>query len=159
MNYLMRQLNKNNDYLAMYNLAHIYIYDEKIKQNLDEPIDLLIKSSNFFDPSLILLCVVLIKYKYDLSIVKNKIEELVHENSELKITVWLLIIFFSYRNAYVVIYESYRNKDFLYNIYFKPMLRSDLKSIKELNIPPKYPNAKNISELFYEGFGKDLLIK
>ncbi len=30
---------------------------------------------------------------------------------------------------------------------------------KELNIPPKYPNAKNISELFYEGFEKDLLIK
>lgn len=82
LNYLMRQLNKKNDYLAMYNLAHIYIYDEKIKQNLDELIDLLIKSSKFFDHSLILLCVVLIKYKYDLSIVKIKIEELVHENSE-----------------------------------------------------------------------------
>lgn len=47
-------IKQKNDYLAMYNLAHIYIYDEKIKQNLDEPIDLLIKSSNFFDHSLIL---------------------------------------------------------------------------------------------------------
>lgn len=44
-------------------------------------------------------------------------------------------------------------------IFYIIFILSQCCGRKELNIPPKYPNAKNISELFYEGFEKDLLIK
>ena len=60
-----------------------------------------------------------------------------------------------YKSFFDDLYESYRNFDFVYNIQFEPVLSSDLEK-KTVN-PPKYPNARDITPEFYNGFGHDLL--
>ena len=53
------------------------------------------------------------------------------------------------------IYETYKNKDFLYNVLFDHICSSDLH--KEKTEKKRDPNLKDISEDFYEGFGYDLI--
>ena len=52
------------------------------------------------------------------------------------------------------IFESYRKKDFVYNIRLEPILSMDLNIDDQ--IINNYQNPKNITSLFYEGFGYDL---
>ena len=54
------------------------------------------------------------------------------------------------------LYETYRNKDFLYDVLLKCICSSDL--LKEnTEEKEKNPNLKDISKDFYEGFGNDLI--
>ncbi|KAK8884689.1 hypothetical protein M9Y10_043808 [Tritrichomonas musculus] len=46
--YFEEAIRQKNDCLSMYNLAHICMYDETIKQDLDKSINLLVRSSNLF---------------------------------------------------------------------------------------------------------------
>ena len=54
------------------------------------------------------------------------------------------------------LYELHRSKEFLYNIVFELILLSDLERINETVITPKYPNEKDISNIFYEEFGLNI---
>ena len=71
--YLIEAIRKSNDKVAMYNLAHIYIYDEKTEEFIDKSIELLINSIiNNFYPSEKLLCLLLIKkYGFDIEKIIN----------------------------------------------------------------------------------------
>lgn len=61
----------------MFNLAHIYIYENSIKGNIDESIELLIKSSLLkFTPSKYLLCLMLVKkFGYNLNTIRERINQ------------------------------------------------------------------------------------
>ena len=43
--YFEEAISQKNDYLSMYNLAHIYLFSETVKHDINKSIDLLIKSS------------------------------------------------------------------------------------------------------------------
>ena len=60
------------------------------------------------------------------------------------------------RNVFEKIYEVYRTKDFMYNAFVKIIESKYLQEIKADEIIPKYPNAKNITKVYYEGFGDDI---
>ena len=60
--YFKEAIHQEDDMVAMYNLAHMYLYGELINENIDQSIDLLIKSSDKgFMTSFILLCLAIIK--------------------------------------------------------------------------------------------------
>ena len=68
----------------MYNLAHIYIYSEGIKKDINKTIDLLIRSAKQFKHSLILLCLVLIKQcDFKIQKIKQEIESHIEKESNL----------------------------------------------------------------------------
>ena len=61
---LKEAIKQKNDSLAMYNLSHIYIYENPTKSNIDKAIELLIKSSHNFKPSRALLSIsFILKYQ------------------------------------------------------------------------------------------------
>ncbi|KAK8880614.1 hypothetical protein M9Y10_003296 [Tritrichomonas musculus] len=164
--YFEEAIRQKNDYLSMYNLAHIYMYDSTSEQDLNKSIDLLIRSMNDFDPSLILLCLALLK-KYDLSIerikqeLKQRTDITISSKEKIlqKISIFNQVeqygISFS-KSVFDTIYESNRFKDFLYNIELEPIKSSELEHPTEKVVQPKYPNAKDLSSEFYKGFGEDL---
>ena len=53
--------------------------------------------------------------------------------------------------------KSYKRLYYLYNFVYKPILSSEIG--KQKVSPPKYPNAKELSPEFYEGFGYDIYQK
>ncbi|KAK8895338.1 hypothetical protein M9Y10_023798 [Tritrichomonas musculus] len=60
--YFEEAIRQKNDKLSMFNLSSIYMYDVRIKIDINKSIDLLIKSSNLnFEPSCTLLCLAIIK--------------------------------------------------------------------------------------------------
>ena len=158
--YFEEAIRQKNDYLSMYNLAHIYIYNESIKlQDINKPIELLIESSNEFIYSLFLLCLVLIK-RFGREIIKfeQEIEKYIGTKTNIKSNIFQII--YSYglldKSIFDFFYEKFKKIDFLYDIEFEPIISSGIQNIKtDLNFS-KYPNAKNISSEFYDGFGKDL---
>ncbi|KAK8836973.1 hypothetical protein M9Y10_037009 [Tritrichomonas musculus] len=157
--YFEEAIRQKNDYLSMYNLAHIHMYDETIKQDIDLSIDLLIRSSSMFFHSKILLCILLIrKFGLNFEEIERTIEKQSDEKRKLSKEVLKIInkLELFEKHIYKYFYESYRNKDFVYGIDCEAILTSDLEkaNIKPL---PKYPNAKDISSEFYNGFGRDLL--
>ena len=153
--YFEEAIRQKNDYLSIYNLAHIYIYDETIKKDLNKSIDLLIKSINKFKHSYILLCLALLK-RFDSNIetinqeLKKRTDITKSAMRRILKKIALLKLNFDAQ------YESYRNKDYLYNFKLKPVESSKIENIKEKVVPPKYPNAKDLSSEFYKGFGEDL---
>ena len=155
--YFEEAIQQKNDYLSMYNLAHIYIYNSAINQDFNKSVDLLIKSMNKFIHSFILLCLLLIK-EFDFNIEKIKQELQKRKDPDLtESTVDIILYEITLCNlCYKELYESYRYKDYLYNIKCKPILSSELEHVNEKSVPPKYPNAKDISSEFYKGFGEDL---
>ncbi|KAK8843573.1 hypothetical protein M9Y10_024630 [Tritrichomonas musculus] len=146
--YFEEAIRQGNDYLSMYNLAHIYIYEENINQDINKLIDLLIKSSEKFDPSFFLLCIILIK--------QNISYKDVIKNNDLAKKISRKIV--EIGSKFEVIYDYLKDKDYIYNLFLQPVLTSELNNIKFNDANPKYPNAKDISNEFYDGFGRDLLI-
>ena len=64
--YFKDAVNKKSDFLSMYNLANILIdEEEKTGKDYDESIKYLLQSSNKFQPSLMLFCLLIFKkHKY-----------------------------------------------------------------------------------------------
>ena len=76
--YFKEAIRQKEDYLSMYNLAHIHIYDEKIQGDLDKAIGLLIRSSSKFIPSTILLSLVLVKkFCFNIDTINREIKNIV----------------------------------------------------------------------------------
>ncbi|KAK8847021.1 hypothetical protein M9Y10_019596 [Tritrichomonas musculus] len=152
--YFEEAIRKKNDYLSMYNLAHIYMYDSTM-QNLNKSIDLLIRSMNRFKHSFILLKLALIKqYGINIEKIQQELEKRAYITRNLIEKILNRIDKFV--SAFDTLYELFRCKDYLYNFEFKPILSS--KVGKEKVALPKYPNAKDLSSEFYKGFGEDLYI-
>ncbi|KAK8887833.1 hypothetical protein M9Y10_038890 [Tritrichomonas musculus] len=157
--YFEEAIRQKKDFLSMYNLAHLYMYDETIKEGINKSIELLIKSSDQFKLSKILLCILLVKqFGFNIDIIKEKIEERTEgqKNFSNQIIEQICHLNLFDELTFEIMYESYRNKDFLYSSTFRIIESSDLLKPKEKDIIHKYPNAKDISSLFYEGFGEDL---
>ena len=75
--YFEEAIRQKEDYLSMYNLAHIHIYDEKIRGDLDKAVDLFIRSSSKFIHSTILLSLVLVKkFCFNIDTIKGKIKNI-----------------------------------------------------------------------------------
>lgn len=115
----------------MYNLAHLYLYNETIENNITNSIELLVEScTKGFYPSRELLCIALIKkFGFDFDEMKNE-EKF---NRQVKL---------------------YNNSDFLYNHLRQIIPSKDIYTIDTNNGFEK--NAKKINHLFYEGFGIEI---
>ena len=153
--YFEEAIRQKNDYLSMYNLAHIYMYDATIKQDLNKSIDLLIRSMSIFQHSYILLSLALLKqFNFNIETIKIELSKRtdITRSSMEKI---LKVVALSELN-FDVLYELYRSKDYIYNIKLEPIEYSELEKINEKIVQPKYPNAKDISSEFFKGFGEDL---
>ena len=158
--YFEEAIRQKNDYLSMYNLTNIYIYDENIKQNFNKSIKLLIKSSKKFEHSMILLCLVLIKkFGFNIEIIMQNIKKQKEIDINLSTKIYLKIEYILSFGIQVFesLYSSYKDKDFLYNIELQPILTKYLESSNEDIIQSKFLNAKDISSEFYDGFGRGLL--
>ncbi|KAK8854151.1 hypothetical protein M9Y10_016708 [Tritrichomonas musculus] len=157
--YFEEAIRQKNDFLSMYNLAHLYMYDKTIEEDINKSIELLIKSSDHFQLSKNLLCILLVKqFGFNIDTIKGKIEERTGEQKSFSNQIIELIcdLCLFDKLTFEIMYESYRKKDFLYSSTFKIIKSSDLLKPKEKDIIHKYRNAKDISSLFYEGFGEDL---
>ncbi|KAK8872009.1 hypothetical protein M9Y10_007763 [Tritrichomonas musculus] len=155
--YFKEAIRHKNDYLSKYNLAHLYFYDESYKQDINGTIKLLVESSRSFQNSMVLLCLLLIKqFGNDLTTIEQKIKE--HTENKNAIKIINAIIYLNdlmNKKSFDLLYESYKKMDFLYNIGMKPILSSSIENAGVKSIP-KCSKAKNISELFYEGFGLEI---
>ncbi|KAK8897450.1 hypothetical protein M9Y10_015399 [Tritrichomonas musculus] len=154
--YFEEAISQKNDYLSMYNLAHILFYDETIKKDINKLIDLLIKSSDYFYHSNILLSIVLIQHiGKDIDKIKREIDQRTNNNNKISTKIIKIIrelkLFDEIK--FFEIYSSYRNIDFLYDADFHPILSTKLEQEYKKEINPKYSKAQKISFLFYEGFG------
>ncbi|KAK8838886.1 hypothetical protein M9Y10_032928 [Tritrichomonas musculus] len=154
--YFEEAIRQKNDYLSMYNLAHLYIYidDTANKQEyLNKSIDLLIRSLIEFRPSLTLLQIALL-LRFDFNIEQIKQELVLRKDLTIYSIMKLLDKLDKALLYFGMLYDSYKSKDYLYNFVYKPILSSEIG--KQKVSPPKYPNAKDLSSEFYKGFGEDL---
>ena len=131
------------------------MYDETINQDLNKSIDLLIRSMNFFSHSLNLLCLAFLK-QFDRNIQRIKQELKQRTDITINSKAKILKKIFIFNLNFDVHYEIYRNNDYLYNIKLDPVESSEIENINKKVVPPKYPNAKELSSEFYKGFGEDL---
>ena len=149
--YFKEAIFQKNNMIAMYNLAHLYIYDDVLNnENINKSIDLLFKLLKYkFVPSLELLCIALLK-KYDLDFDKVKEEvENIKDNEFSTFVIELIEKEKVYvKSNFDKLFEFYRNNVYYYDelIDYFPirLLSSKSKSNRK---------SKNIDHNFYEGFG------
>ena len=152
--YFNEAINRNQDYLAMYNLALAYNFNKNIKSDINETYDLLIKSSQNFDQSLVLLSLILVKQVgCDIEMIKQKVEMLTKKKDELlnQICDKIYDLKLYDKKIFDSKYNSYNERYYIYNALFKPIPFSDLINKRSDIIPKSSPHK--ISSLFYEGFG------
>ena len=152
-------IHQKKDEVSMYNLAHIYLYEEFGKERIDNSIELLIESSNLgFQPSKYLLCIALIKkYGTDLRTLKEELSKFA--NIPIHLLVNILEIF-NYLNLYnkasfEELYECYRVNDYIYNYNYEVIRYKDFIQVKE-ETQLRDPHLHGINALFYEGFGLEI---
>ena len=151
--YFDEAIRQKNDIVAMYNLAHIYIFEDKSNERINESIQLLLKSLiQGFQPSAILLLIAFaieqgfnendVNINQDLlleRIIKHKKLEIKINNNKINFREW---------------YQEYKNIDFIYN--FKEEIIKTSVIFEKNDVQPNNSNCHNITSEFYEGFGKDL---
>ena len=171
--YFQEAIRQKNDYLSMYNLAHIYVYDETFRGGVEKAIELLIRSLSMNKISLsvlyhsiVLLSLALLKQfdfnnniNTNINAIKKQISQRVEIPSDVTNKIYYIIHTFALYDKlfYEFCYELYRKKDFVYDILRQPVFTSNLDRTNRSDKLPKYPKAKDISSEFYDGFGKDLL--
>ncbi|KAK8843769.1 hypothetical protein M9Y10_024839 [Tritrichomonas musculus] len=151
--YFKEAIKQKNDKIAMYNLAHMYLYNDHIKEEFDT-IDLLIQSlSDDFVDSLILLCIALFKtYEQDLEKIDQKLNKIeIKTKNKVNTLICELI---NKKTSYESLYKKYKNIDFLYDILEAPIKSNEI--IKKEEYDNKKGTSKEITSIFYEGFGIDI---
>ncbi|KAK8846996.1 hypothetical protein M9Y10_019570 [Tritrichomonas musculus] len=124
--YFEEAIRQKNDYLSMYNLARIYMYDSTIKQDLNKSIDLLIRSMNKFKHSSILLSLaLLLKFDFNIETIQHELKQRT-DITRSSMEILFRIITLS-KSVFDVQYESYRYKDYLYNVVLEPIESSELE--------------------------------
>ena len=153
--FLNEAIHQKKDILSMYNLANIYMYNDKSK--IDDAIDLLFNSFSQFSYSLNLLCLALVKkYGFNFNKIEDKVKELDKNCPKNKLSLIINKLYYLrlYNNwEFESLYESYREKYFLYNYKHEIISFSDFHTKKDNDNQNKAPN---INEIFYEGFGIEI---
>ncbi|KAK8850219.1 hypothetical protein M9Y10_018343 [Tritrichomonas musculus] len=158
--YFEEAIRQKNDILSMYNLAHIYIFDETIKGDINKSIELLTKSIEFKHSQILLSLILIKKCGNNISLIKKEIERIAKANDNSEILIIIDLITKSQlldRSRFEFIYEIYRSMDFLYDIELESINSYELRDMNKRKTFPNNGNLKNISKEFYEGFGNDLL--
>lgn len=145
----------------MYNLSNIYMYDERVNQNIDKSIELLIKSSNQgFLPSISLLSIALIKKvgSFNDDEIGEEIGKYKDLSDSLKMKIQLTIFCLKLYDANVFEeeYDYHRKIEYLYNITLFPILSNKIRIRDKNELPPGIKLPPQISSLFYEGFGFEI---
>ncbi|KAK8834264.1 hypothetical protein M9Y10_027912 [Tritrichomonas musculus] len=151
--YFNEAIKQENDLVSMFNLAHIYFFEEGVDLDLDIAIYLLINSvkiSYSFD----LLCLAMVK-KYEkitLPDVKNELQVCSHGRF-LAIQIYSHIAIRSLLNkaSYKESYEYLKNVELVYDIDCNYVLRPNSEKKNEKDDLKK---IKDINDLFYEGLGE-----
>ena len=164
--YFNESIKRFNDYLSMFNLAHIYIYEFNSNEKIDEAITLLIKSSfQYFINAIDLLLIAIVKkFGYDLNEIKKniflifekiKICEKIKIPENIKIQLYEII---SFHLTFIVTpkkfqkyYEDNRDIDFLYDYKGQTLISKRLFQAKENQQTNN--KANNVTKDFYDGFG------
>ncbi|KAK8897365.1 hypothetical protein M9Y10_015309 [Tritrichomonas musculus] len=155
--YFEEAIKQSNDKISMYNLSHIYIYDESsTPENIEKSIDLLIDSSNKgFDTSKLLLCLMLIKkYGSNLVDIKNELK-LNKKCSDELISSIIQFINSEKLNDQIIFEDTYQQLkkiDFVYNAFLDVLPSIDLNR-QQLDNENK--NESDINSNFLNGFGID----
>ena len=138
---------KLNDRISMYNLAHLYIYENLMDEKIDDIIDLLIRSLKLnFSPSLGLLCLALSK-KYKNDIVKiNKY--IFDKNTGIPRHFQLKINDFINK---CLLYPSIFEKIYEYPEMY--LITSTIDKRKTNQNQNNNLEKKNLTQSFYDGFG------
>lgn len=91
--YFEEAIPQKDDEVSMYNLAHLYFYEDSNKDSIDKSIELLIHSNEKgFLQSKELLCLTLLKkYNFHLDAIKAEIESLSQGNKELSLEICKII--------------------------------------------------------------------
>ena len=149
MAYFDEAIRRMNDKLSLYNLAHIYIYEESNNQRIDEAIEYLIKSSlQKFSPANDLLCIALIKkYGFNLTKIQKELQKLKNFKNDKFVKMILQ------KDFYEKQYQYYKSIDFLYDFKLEAIQSKDLN--EQYKIQQLLKKRKDITLDFYEGFGKD----
>ena len=143
--YFREAIHQKGDYISMYNLAHLYLYEDPVENSIDKSIKLLSNSyMKGFLPSQILLCLALIK-KYG-----NDSAKLLDDENNIPSDIIQKIKI--YRLDFDRKYESYRKIDFLYgcNQYF-PSFTFKINNERNQKEKENHRIADTF-DLFYEGF-------
>ena len=155
--YFNESIQRWEDKLSMYNLAHIYIYEYKTNEKINESIELLIRSLNQnFGDSLYLLCIALIK-KYEFDIDKMR-KELNEKSCNLTTTIFQFIFDLNLieKSIFQQFEKEFESIDFLYDFtYYSVPSKCILKQKNERN----NIKLKAINQYFYDGFGIDNISK
>ena len=156
--YFKESIRQKNDKIAMFNLSHIYLYDDlTVQQNIDEAIELLIKSSiENFNPSRYLLCIALIKkFGYSFENIKQKLDKHTDNINNLALII-LKLINKNKLNENTIFkkqYQIFRKIDFLYNDDFNYFFSDELKKQDETQDISSKIHLQDINNEFYLGFG------
>ncbi|KAK8881199.1 hypothetical protein M9Y10_003931 [Tritrichomonas musculus] len=154
--YFKEAIRQENDEVSMYNLAHLYFYEDPIKDSIDKSIELLINSiKSGFQQSEELLCIALIKkHNFDVDIIITEIDDIIQESEELSFDICEMIINSELleQNYFESRYEYNRNIDFLYDIDLEPCISKIIYDSEIITNSTPNPKIFNISKLFYEGF-------
>lgn len=156
---LLKEAIKLNDPISMYNLAHIYFNDQnKNDENIEIIIDLLIKSSRYFDNSIELLAIIIINFSKNITfeMIKNKIKtnKNINYDQQIKLAknIYKFIVSHELNDPikYQNLYNKTKNLDYIYNYDYQIITTNSLIEGNKIDIPEI---CKNIDENFYEGFG------
>lgn len=141
----------------MYNLSHIYIYEEKDENSLNKSIKLLIQSfKNGFYQSIELLCLVIIKkIGFDIEKIKQELHENFDIEDKLYNSIYGIIKNKKLLNPYYFEknFKYYKDTDYTYYYNLKPIKSSEVFNLEENSF---FEERKNISQQFYEGFDLDI---
>ena len=156
--YFQEAIRQKNDALSMYNLSNIYIYDNRIKQNLDKSIELLIKSINLgFYPSYFLIGIALVlKAGFDIKNIEYEMDMHKDITKSLKEEIIEII---KYNNLctktfFDRFHKNIKNICFLYDFNKDFIFSDEIINQKEFLLKSK--PLPSITKEFYEGFAIDI---
>ena len=148
--YFSEAIKQKKDKIAMYNLAHIYLYFDNMKEKINYAIDLLIESAKCdFLPAKVLLCLALIKkYGFNIKIIQENIFHLDSNKTFLSSIIQMICKYQLFDSLiFIENYEYYRTIDYLYDFN-----ENIIPSNNIINNQANDSN-KNITSDFYDGFG------
>ena len=159
MGYFEENCERNNDKLSLYNLAHIYLYEDKNDKRIEKSIQLLIKSlQQSFKPAVNLLCIALIrKNNFEYESIQKELIKKVRTSSEIYSMVLRKINLqkLTEKPAFDMFSEDNKSIDYLYNYVGCFMISKDL--FKEDKQSKTDDTHEYLTDDFYQGFGKDIL--
>ena len=156
--YFQEAIRQKNDALSMYNLSNIYIYDNRIKQNLDKSIELLIISINLgFYPSYFLIGIALVlKAGFDIKNIEYEMDMHKDITKSLKEEVIETIKYNNLctKSFFDRFHKNIKNICFLYDFNKDFIFSDEIINQKEFLLKSK--PLPSITKEFYEGFAIDI---